>query len=83
MTLSTSYVCDELLLEGAYKVDRILVHDAAMAKLTIDTSAPSENLTFVGYGSGMIVTKGKLEDAYSSQLFQDSRLRLLFGVYLA
>lgn len=57
MTLSASYIYYEVINQGAYEAHRILIHDTSMAKLPIDTSAPSEDLALIVNGSSMVVSE--------------------------
>jgi hypothetical protein len=50
-------------------VNGILIHDASMAKLTVDASAPSEDLAFVIDSSCVIVTQRELDYAMSTEFF--------------
>ena len=49
-----------------------------MAKLPIDTSAPGEDLTFIVYGSSMVVSEREFGDCVSSELLQDPWSALFF-----
>ena len=80
MTLSASYIYYEVIFERANEVHRVFIHYASMAKLPIDTSAPSEDLAFIVNGSSMVVSKRELGDCVSSELLQDPWSRLFFGV---
>jgi len=54
-----------------------------MAKLTIDTSAPGEDLALIVNGSSMVVSERKFGDRMSPELLQDPWSSLFFCVQVA